>query len=79
MKHGLIFKLQRWHFDIEEHLKHIVLLLEAISKESFRLKYRKFTFAFNSGGCLGKIIGNNTVQPLKENIISNQYFPTSTI
>jgi len=62
----------------EEHLKHIVRVLEAIKEEGFRLKFRKCTFAANSVRYLGHIIGNNTVQPLKDNVISIQKFPTPT-
>lgn len=53
-------------------------MLEAIKKEGFRLKFKKCTFAANSVKYLGHIIGNNTVRPLKDNVISIQKFPTPT-
>lgn len=85
-KHGLTEYAVNYIDDIlihspsfEEHLKHIVQVLEAIKKEGFRLKFRKCTFAASSVRYLGHIIGNNTVQPLKDNVISIQKFPTPTI
>ena len=84
-KHGLAECAVNYIDDIlihsrsfEEHLKHIVRVLEAIKKEGFRLKFKKCTFAASSVKYLGHIIGNNTVQPLKDNVISIQRFPTPT-
>jgi hypothetical protein len=84
-KHGLTEYAVNYIDDIlihsqsfEEHLKHIERVLEAIKKEGFRLKFRKCTFASGSVTYLGHIIGNNTVQPLKDNVISIQKFPTPT-
>lgn len=60
----------------EEHIEHIEKVLKAIIKEGFRLKFKKCTFAATSVKYLGHIIGNNTVKPLKDNIISIKNFPT---
>lgn len=59
----------------EEHIKHLSLLLEAISKEGFRLKFSKCNFAQDSVKYLGHIIQNNTVTPLKDNLIAIKEFP----
>lgn len=58
-----------------EHIKHLSLLLEAISKEGFRLKFSKCKFAQDSVKYLGHIIQNNTVTPLKDNLIAIKEFP----
>ncbi|CAB3230820.1 unnamed protein product [Arctia plantaginis] len=60
----------------EEHIDHIEKVLKAIIKEGFRLKFKKCTFAATSVKYLGHRIGNNTVKPLKDNIISIRNFPT---
>lgn len=60
----------------EEHIDHIEKVLKAIIKEGFRLKFKKCTFAATSVKYLGHIIGNNTVKPLRDNIISIRNFPT---
>lgn len=60
----------------EEHLIHIEQVLRAIIKEGFRLKFKKCTFASESIKYLGHIIENNTVRPIKDNLISIQNFPT---
>lgn len=59
----------------DEHIKHLSLLLEAISKEGFRLKFSKCTFAQDSVKYLGHIIKNNTVTPLRDNLIAIKDFP----
>ncbi|CAB3246929.1 unnamed protein product [Arctia plantaginis] len=58
-----------------EHIKHLSQLLEAIKKEGFRLKFTKCTFASDSVKYLGHIIHNNTVQPVRDNLISIKDFP----
>lgn len=60
----------------EDHINHIEKVLKAIKKEGFRLKFQKCTFAASSVKYLGHIIGNNTVKPLKDNLISIRNFPT---
>lgn len=60
----------------KEHLEHIEKVLNAIKKEGFRLKLQKCTFATDTVQLLGHIIGNNSVKPLKDNIISIKNFPT---
>lgn len=60
----------------EEHIKHIRSVLEAIIKEGFRLKFKKCTFASDSVKYLGHVIQNNSVRPLKDNLISIRHFPT---
>lgn len=58
-----------------EHIRHLSLLLEAILKEGFRLKFSKCNFAQDSVKYLGHIIKNNTVTPLKDNLIAIKNFP----
>lgn len=58
-----------------EHINHLTQLLNAIMKEGFRLKFTKCTFAADSIKYLGHIIQNNTVRPVKDNLISIRNFP----
>lgn len=58
-----------------EHISHLTKLLEAIKKEGFRLKFSKCTFASDSVKYLGHIIHNNSVRPIKDNLISIKNFP----
>lgn len=58
-----------------EHINHLTQLLEAIKTEGFRLKFTKCTFASDSVKYLGHIIQNNSVKPLKDNLISIKNFP----
>ena len=44
-------------------------------KEGFRLKFVKCKFAANSIKYLGHIIENNSVCPLKDNLVSIKEFP----
>lgn len=59
-----------------EHINHLSQLLGAIEKEGFRLKFTKCRFASNSIKYLGHIIQDNTVRPLRDNLISIRDFPT---
>lgn len=59
----------------DEHISHLTQLLEAIKIEGFRLKFVKCTFASDSVKYLGHIIQNNSVKPLKDNLISIKEFP----
>lgn len=58
-----------------EHINHLTQLLEAIQKKGFRLKFTKCTFAANSVKYLGHIIQNNSIRPVKDNLISIKDFP----
>lgn len=58
-----------------EHINHLKQLLEAIKTEGFRLKFTKCTFASDTVKYLGHIIQNNTIKPLKDNLISIRNFP----
>lgn len=58
-----------------EHMNHLKQLLEAIKTEGFRLKFTKCTFASDSVKYLGHIIQNNSVKPVKDNLISIRNFP----
>lgn len=58
-----------------EHINHLSQLLEAIKTEGFRLKFTKCTFASDKVKYLGHIIHNNTVQPLRDNLVSIKDFP----
>lgn len=60
----------------EDHIIHIKQVLEAIIKEGFRLKLRKCMFASESIKYIGHIIENNTVRPIKDNLVSIYNFPT---
>lgn len=59
-----------------EHIEHLTLLLEAISKEGFKLKFSKCNFAQDSVKYLGHTIKNNAISPLKDNLIAIKDFPT---
>lgn len=59
----------------EEHINHLKQLLEAIQTEGFRLKFTKCTFASDSIKYLGHIIQNNSIKPVKDNLISIKNFP----
>jgi len=61
--------------DFTEHISHLSKLLKAITEEGFRLKFSKCTFAADSVKYLGHIIRNNSVSPLKDNVISIKKFP----
>lgn len=58
-----------------EHINHLTQLLEGIKKEGFRLKFSKCTFASNSVRYLGHIIQNNSIKPVKDNLVSIRNFP----
>lgn len=60
----------------EENVKHLSKLFEAIMKEGFKLKFSKCTFASDSVKYLGHIITNNSISPLKDNLISIRDFPS---
>lgn len=58
-----------------EHIIHLTKLLEAIKTEGFRLKFTKCTFASDLVKYLGHIIQNNSVKPVRDNLISIRNFP----
>lgn len=58
-----------------EHINHLNRLFEAIKKEGFRLKFSKCNFASDAVKYLGHVIQNNSVRPLKDNLISIKNFP----
>lgn len=59
-----------------DHVEHLKQIFQAIKKEGLRLKFLKCKFAADSVKYLGHIIQNNTVTPLKDNLISIKNFPT---
>lgn len=61
--------------NFSEHIDHLTQLLEAIKREGFRLKFTKCTFASDSVKYLGHIIHNNTVRPVRDNLVSIKDFP----
>ncbi|KMQ86766.1 gag-pol fusion protein [Lasius niger] len=61
--------------DFAEHIDHLSRLLKSIMEEGFRLKFPKCIFAADSVKYLGHIIRNNSVSPLKDNVISIKNFP----
>lgn len=58
-----------------DHIYNLTQLLEAIKTEGFRLKFTKCTFASNSVKYLGHLIQDNSVKPVKDNLISIRSFP----
>lgn len=60
----------------KEHINHLTQLLTAIQEEGFRLKFTKCKFAENSVKYLGHMISNNSIHPIKDNLISIRDFPT---
>lgn len=58
-----------------EHSTHLAQLFQAIKKEGFRLKFSKCTFASDSVKYLGHIIQNNSIRPIKDNLIAIKNFP----
>lgn len=58
-----------------DHIQHLSKLLEAIKTEGFRIKFTKCTFASDSVKYLGHIIQNNSVKPVKDNLVSIKEFP----
>lgn len=59
-----------------DHVRHLKHLFDVIKSEGLRLKFSKCTFAADSVKYLGHIIQNNSVRPLKDNLISIRNFPT---
>lgn len=59
-----------------DHIRHLSMLLEAIQAEGFKLKFSKCNFAQDSVKYLGHIIQNNTITPIKDNLIAIKDFPT---
>ena len=60
---------------MEEHVNNLTQLLEAIKEEGFTLKFFKCSFASDSVTYLGHVIKNNTVSPIKDNLIAIRKFP----
>ena len=58
-----------------EHVEHLRLLFNAIQEEGWKLKFLKCKFASSSVSYLGHIVENNTVRPLRDNLISIKAFP----
>lgn len=58
----------------EQHIEHLEELLKAICEEGFRLKFIKCNFAKEEVKYLGHIVGNNTVRPINDNLISIRNF-----
>jgi len=58
-----------------DHISHLTQLLKAIQTEGFRLKFTKCTFATDSVKYLGHIIQNNSIRPVKDNLVSINNFP----
>lgn len=58
-----------------DHVGHLKQLFQAIKSEGFKLKFSKCTFAADSVKYLGHVIQNNSVRPLKDNLISIKDFP----
>ena len=61
--------------NFEEHINHLIKLLDAIAKKRFRLKLTKCNFASSCAKYLGHIIENNTIRSVKDNLKSIKDFP----
>lgn len=61
--------------NFEEHLQHLRALIEAIMKEGFRLKFVKCNFAQRKVQYLGHVIEENSVCPMKDNLVAIKNFP----
>lgn len=61
--------------NIYDHISHLTQLLKAIKTEGFRLKFTKCTFATDSVKYLDHVIQNNSVRPVKDNLVSINNFP----
>lgn len=59
----------------ENHLKHVNLTLKALCSEGFKLNFEKCKFAQNKVMYLGHLIGENFVQPVKDNLTAIENFP----
>lgn len=73
---GYIDDILLFSKSFSDHVTHLEQLFRAIKSEGFRLKFSKCTFAADSVKYLGHIIQNNSVRPLKDNLISISNFPT---
>lgn len=62
----------------EDHINHIRELLDVISREGFRLKLSKCSFAQESVKYLGHIIKHDSVTPLQDNLIAIKNFSIPT-
>lgn len=58
-----------------DHVRQLEQLFQAIKIEGLRLKFSKCMFAADSVKYLGHIIQNNSVRPLKDNLVSIKNFP----
>jgi len=61
--------------DFYDHSSLLTQLLKAIQTEGFRLKFTKCTFATDSVKYLGHVIQNNSIRPVKDNLVSINNFP----
>lgn len=59
----------------EEHVQHIILLLQSLRAEGFKIKLPKCELAKYSVKYLGHTLGYNTVSPHQDNLISIKQFP----
>lgn len=60
---------------LKEHIQHLESVLVAISDEGFRFKFEKCQFAQKSIKYLGHILEENSVRPLRDNLIAIRNFP----
>ena len=60
---------------LEEHLRHLELVIKALSKEMFKLKFNKCKFAQLSVDYLGHTLSHNSVRPLIDRVEAIQNFP----
>ena len=60
----------------DEHMSHLSMILEAIQKEGFRIKFSKCSFAKDLVKYLGHIIQHNSIKPLQDYLIAVKHFPT---
>ena len=63
---------------LEEHLRHIELVIKVPSREMFKLKFNKCKFAQLSVNYLGHTISHDCVKPLIDRVEAIQKFPRPT-
>lgn len=64
--------------NLDEHFKHIELVLQALKKEGFKLKLSKCNFAKHSVKYLGHMIEKGKIYPIKDNVKAIKEFPRPT-
>ena len=64
--------------NLEEHLLHIKLVMEALKLNGFKLNFKKCSFATHSVKYLGHVIENGKICPINDNLIAIKNFRRPT-